>query len=208
MLPTSTLASTRLFYRMILCASGSGTSRSGYTVIRSTATTLCSIFGVFATSELQCQSSILSHMASVASRYLASTSCVGLGGLMEKPSSKSGPTSALLRSRLEKWVLLPVMPLLTIIFQHGTGGKLQVLVCKFSLQFQCSLLLLTSYYAGIHFLRSLPYAIRMSKEQRSVATAMGETYTDETLETWRAMVNAWQLDHSKPDPYAEPEACK
>lgn len=67
---------------------------------------------------------------------------------------------------------------------------------------------LTPVRIGIHFLHSLLKNVRMSHEQRAVATAMGETYKEETLETWRAMVEAWQVDHSNPDPYAEPEACE
>jgi hypothetical protein len=48
----------------------------------------------------------------------------------------------------------------------------------------------------------------MKKKHRLVADRHTETFLLEVIAKWQQMIKEWDDDHSKPDPYQEPEACK
>lgn len=48
----------------------------------------------------------------------------------------------------------------------------------------------------------------MSKKHRALADKHTRTFPPETILEWAQMVKDWDEDHSKKDPYDEPEACE
>lgn len=45
----------------------------------------------------------------------------------------------------------------------------------------------------------------MKKKHRALANKLDATFDPEVTAVWRAMVEAWDADHGKADPYEEPE---
>lgn len=45
----------------------------------------------------------------------------------------------------------------------------------------------------------------MKKKHRTLADKLTSNFPPQTILDWRSMVDAWDKDHNKPDPYEEPE---
>ncbi|EIN08641.1 hypothetical protein PUNSTDRAFT_68926, partial [Punctularia strigosozonata HHB-11173 SS5] len=58
---------------------------------------------------------------------------------------------------------------------------------------------------GHHFATHLPEAVQLRDAYQELADDFSATFPSEVVAKWRAMVVAWQRDHSQPDPFAEPE---
>jgi hypothetical protein len=54
-------------------------------------------------------------------------------------------------------------------------------------------------------LKWLKNAILWAKVQRDAVTKLESAYPKEVIDGWKAMVAAWNRDHTQPDPYKEPE---
>jgi DNA-binding transcriptional regulator YiaG len=46
----------------------------------------------------------------------------------------------------------------------------------------------------------------MKKRQEEVFSQLSATFPAEVLQTWRAMVEAWEKNPKAPNPYAEPRS--
>ncbi|EIN06945.1 hypothetical protein PUNSTDRAFT_33123, partial [Punctularia strigosozonata HHB-11173 SS5] len=58
---------------------------------------------------------------------------------------------------------------------------------------------------GPLLLRSLTTALRLQSKHRRVFTEFTATFPEDLVGKWEAMVQEWEVDHSKPDPFIEPE---
>jgi hypothetical protein len=56
--------------------------------------------------------------------------------------------------------------------------------------------------------KGFPKAFLMKSKHRELAEKFTATFPSSVISTWREMVTAWDADHRKPDPYAEPESGK
>jgi hypothetical protein len=54
-------------------------------------------------------------------------------------------------------------------------------------------------------LRWLERAVKWSKIQRESVDDLEKGIAPEKIREWRDMVSIWEVDHSAPDPYEEPE---
>ena len=52
---------------------------------------------------------------------------------------------------------------------------------------------------------NLVKAVEMAKSQRKVADDFTATFPIETVQEWKRMVEEWQADSSRPNPYASNE---
>ncbi|EIN05219.1 hypothetical protein PUNSTDRAFT_75000 [Punctularia strigosozonata HHB-11173 SS5] len=59
---------------------------------------------------------------------------------------------------------------------------------------------------GNHFAHHLPDAVKMRNAYRDISDRFSATFPEQVVATWKAMVEAWQQDHSNPDPFHEPES--
>ncbi|GBE78058.1 hypothetical protein SCP_0109400 [Sparassis crispa] len=57
-----------------------------------------------------------------------------------------------------------------------------------------------------HLVKHLAEALLMTGKQKVIAEKFTSTFSPATIEKWRQMVAEWDLDKTKPDPYAEPSA--
>lgn len=65
--------------------------------------------------------------------------------------------------------------------------------------------LLTGYAIGSSLQKNLLKAAEMSSKQRQVADDFTATFPHETIKSWSRMVNEWEADPSKPNPYVSEE---
>ena len=61
-----------------------------------------------------------------------------------------------------------------------------------------------AHLIGSLFHRNLKKAVQMHTKQSSVFVEFTSTFPPAVVQKWDNMVQAWVLDQSKPDPYAEP----
>ena len=60
-------------------------------------------------------------------------------------------------------------------------------------------------FLGGHLKKVFERAWKWSKSQRAVATSLGEAVSPQTLQAWQKMVDDYNSDPKKPDPYTEPK---
>jgi len=58
---------------------------------------------------------------------------------------------------------------------------------------------------GISLRKSVEKAWKWSKTQREVAKSLNEMVSEDTLLKWKNMVIDYKLDHTKPNPFEEPQ---
>lgn len=60
---------------------------------------------------------------------------------------------------------------------------------------------------GVALRKSVEKAWKWGKAQREVANSLDDLVSESTLQRWEQMVIEYKLDHKKPNPFEEPEAC-
>lgn len=88
----------------------------------------------------------------------------------------------------------------------GIGEKLLALVSHIT-KTKSQALLLTSF-PGLQFHAQLQKAVDSSAKHRIAFNDFDKLFPSEIVAGWNAKVRAWDMDPSKPNPYAEPEAGK
>ena len=86
----------------------------------------------------------------------------------------------------------------------GTGAKSQTLVCIGLIKADCTLTAIT----GVSLLTQLAKAIVMEKKHREAFEKFTATFPSDVVAKWDKMVDDWDADMSKLNPYEEPVAGK
>ena len=91
----------------------------------------------------------------------------------------------------------------------GTGGRLSILVCHHFSDTLCHVHMLchVCVNTGVALRKSVEKAWKWGKAQREVANSLDDLVSESTLQRWEQMVIEYKLDHKKPNPFEEPEAC-
>lgn len=86
----------------------------------------------------------------------------------------------------------------------GTGARSQTLVRVRLIKADCILTAIT----GVSLLTQLVKAINMEKRHREAFEKFTTTFPSDVVAKWDKMVDDWDADISKPNPYEEPVAGK
>jgi hypothetical protein len=64
---------------------------------------------------------------------------------------------------------------------------------------------LTIAVIGPLFLKRFKDAWNMRNKHREMFHQLSSTFPKDTIKRWTAMVDAWKVDHGRPNPYEEPQ---
>lgn len=62
-----------------------------------------------------------------------------------------------------------------------------------------------TFLTGEYFHKSLGKSILMRGRHRVQADKYSATFPASSIAAWKNAIKVWEADHTKPDPYAEPE---
>lgn len=87
----------------------------------------------------------------------------------------------------------------------GTGARLSTLVRYLLFH---KIMSSTHVYTGVNLRKGVEKAWKWGKTQREVAKSFDGMVSEATLLEWKKIVVEYKQDHSKPNPFEEPECCK
>lgn len=64
------------------------------------------------------------------------------------------------------------------------------------------------FHLGVSLLKNLQKSLFWSKTQHTVVNKASECLPTDTLIDWNKMQQEFDQDHTKPNPYEEPDTCK